>query len=125
MLKLHLDTDLGGDIDNLCALAMVLELPDVELLAVTTVADDRSRRSGYTRYALSLAGREDVTVASGAEVSLDCYRVRPGFPDENRYWPEPIPAPGTLDQALSLLERSIVQGAIIAAKSTTMENRQE
>lgn len=126
MLKLHLDTDLGGDIDDLCALAMVLELPDVELLAVTTVADDRSRRSGYARYALSLAGRENVTVASSADVSLDCYGVRPGFPDENRYWPEPIPpAPGPLDQALSLLERSIVQGAIIAAKSTTMENRQE
>ncbi len=31
MLKLHLDTDLGGDIDDLCALAMVLECPDVEI----------------------------------------------------------------------------------------------
>ena len=36
MTKLHLDTDLGGDIDDLCALAMVLNWPEVDLLAVTT-----------------------------------------------------------------------------------------
>jgi purine nucleosidase len=40
VLKLHLDTDLGSDIDDLCALAMALNWPDVELLAVTTVTDD-------------------------------------------------------------------------------------
>ena len=116
VLKLHLDTDLGGDIDDLCALAMVVNWPDVELLAVTTVSDDQGRRAGYARYALGLAGREDIAVAAGADVSLDCYRPRPGFPDENVYWPEPIPpAPTSLDQALSLLEGSIEQGAIIAA----------
>ncbi|MCI0395233.1 MAG: nucleoside hydrolase [Chloroflexi bacterium] len=116
MLKLHLDTDLGGDIDDLCALAMVLNWPAVELLAVTTVADDQGRRAGYTRYALRLAGRQDIPVAAGADVSLDCYRSRPGLPDEAVYWPEPVPpAPTSLDQALSLLERSIEQGAIIAA----------
>jgi purine nucleosidase len=113
VLKLHLDTDLGGDIDDLCALAMVLNWPDVELLAVTTVADDQGRRAGYARYALGLAGREDIAVA---DVSLDCYRCRPGLPDEDVYWPEPIPpAPTSLDQALSLLEHSIEQDAIVAA----------
>jgi purine nucleosidase len=63
VLKLHLDTDLGGDIDDLCALTMVLNWPDVELLAVTTVADDQGRRAGYARYALGLADREDIAVA--------------------------------------------------------------
>ena len=116
MLKLHLDTDIGGDIDDLCALAMVLNWPDVELLAVTTVADHQGKRAGYARYALGLAGREDIAVAAGADVSLDCYRSWPGLPDEDVYWPEPIPpAPTSLDQALTLLERSIEQGAIIAA----------
>ncbi len=118
MLTLHLDTDLGGDIDDLCALAMVLNWPDVELLAVTTVADDQGRRAGYARYALGLAGRDAkrIAVAAGADVSLDCYRSRPGLPDEDVYWPEAIPpAPTSLDQALSLLEHSIEQGAIIAA----------
>jgi inosine-uridine nucleoside N-ribohydrolase len=116
VLKLHLDTDLGGDIDDLCALAMVLNWPDVELLAVTTVADDQGRRAGFARYALGLAGREETAVAAGADVSLDCYRSRPVLPDEDVYWPEPVaPAPTSLDQALSLLARSIEQGAIIAA----------
>ncbi len=116
MLKLHLDTDLGGDIDDLCALAMVLNWPDAELLAVTTNSDDRGRRAGYARYALGLAGRDDVAVAAGADAALGCYRVWPGLPDESVYWPEPIPpAPTALDQALALLQRSIEQGAIIVA----------
>src|SRR5262249_10405384 len=116
MLKLHLDTDLGGDIDDLCALAMVLNWPDVDLLAVTTVADHRGKRAGYARYALGLAAREDIAVAAGADVSLHCYRSWPGLPDENVYWPEPIPsAPTALEHALALLERSIAHGAIIAA----------
>jgi len=114
MPKLHLDTDLGGDIDDLCALAMVLNWPDVDLLAVTTNSDDQGRRAGYTRYALGLAGRADIAVAAGADIELGCYRVRPGFPDESSYWPEPIPpAPNPLDRALDLLEHSIEQAAII------------
>ncbi len=116
MPKLHIDTDLGGDIDDLCALAMVLNWPDVELLAVTTNSDDQGRRAGYTRYALELAGRADIAVAAGADVALGCYRVRPGLPEERDYWPAPVPpAPGPLDRALDLLEHSIAQGAIIAA----------
>jgi len=116
MPKLHLDTDIGGDIDDLCALALALNWPDVELLAVTTNSDDQGRRAGYARYVLDLAGRGEVAVAAGADASLGCYRVWPGLPDETVYWPEPIPpVPTPLDQALSLLERSIEQGAIIVA----------
>ena len=116
MPKLHLDTDIGGDIDDLCALAMVLNWPGVDLLAVTTNQDNSGRRAGYARYALRLAGRDDIPVAAGADASLDCYRIYPGLPDEAAYWPEPIPpAPGPLDAALDLLQRSIEQGAIIAA----------
>ncbi len=115
-MKIHLDTDLGGDIDDLCALAMVLNWPGAELTAVTTVGDDQGRRAGYVRYALRLAGRGDIPVAAGADVALGCYRLRPGLPDEAAYWPEPVaPAPSPLDQALSLLERSIEAGAVIAA----------
>lgn len=116
MPKLHLDTDIGGDIDDLCALAMVLDWPDAELLAVTTVAEHRGKRAGYARRALGLAGRKDVPVAAGADSSLGFYREWPGLPDEDVYWPEPIPpAPNAVEQALDLLERSIEEGAIIVA----------
>ena len=114
MPKLHLDTDIGGDIDDLCALAMVLNWPDAELLAITTVAEHHGKRAGYARYAAALAGHEDIPVAAGAEASLDCYRSWQGLPDEGAYWPEPIPpVPTSLDEALSLLQNSIEQGAII------------
>ena len=115
-MKLHIDTDMGGDIDDLCALAMALNWPGVEILGVTTVADHKGKRGGYVRYALGLAGRDDIEVATGADVSLGCYRDRPELPDEARYWPEPIsPALTPLDDALDLLARNIDRGAIIAA----------
>jgi purine nucleosidase len=114
MPKIHLDTDLGGDIDDICALALVLNWPGADLVAVTTNTENDGRRAGYTRYALRLAGRADVPVAAGAEVALGYYRGMPGLPDEAAYWPEPVtPAPGPLDEALALLERSIEQGALI------------
>ena len=116
MRKLHLDTDLGGDIDDLCALAMVLNWPEVELVAVTTVSDDRGKRAGYARYALELAGRRDIPVCAGADISQGYYHpLQPGFPDENAYWPEVIqPVPGPAVDAIALLERSVEQGATIA-----------
>ena len=38
-MPIHLDTDLGGDPDDACALAMLLGWPDVELVGITTTAD--------------------------------------------------------------------------------------
>ncbi|MBI1759845.1 MAG: nucleoside hydrolase [Acidobacteria bacterium] len=116
MQKLHLDTDLGGDIDDLCALAMVLNWPEVELLAVTTVAEQQGQRAGYVRHALRLAQRPDIPVAAGADIAQHAYRVWQGLPNAADYWPEPIPpARPALDEALALLARSIEQGATIVA----------
>ena len=116
MRKLHLDTAIGGDIDDLCALALVLSWPGAELVAITTVAEHQGKRAGYARYVLGLAGRQDIPVAAGAGASLDCYRSWQGLPDENAYWPEPVPPfPTSIDRALSLLENSIEQGAAIVA----------
>jgi inosine-uridine nucleoside N-ribohydrolase len=145
MPKIHIDTDIGGDMDDLCALAMVLQWPAAELTGVSTVAEHvgtehrGGKRAGFVRHVLKLAGRaDDVRVAAGAEASLDCYRSWQGLPDEAVYWPEPIepfgrygrgdpalpdpfpegrtPYPPTeIVPALDLLERSIVQGAVIAA----------
>jgi len=66
MTKVHLDTDLGGDIDDLCALALLLRWPDVEITGITTVIDDGGQRAGYARYALAAAGRPGCPVAAGA-----------------------------------------------------------
>src|SRR6266498_3644613 len=118
MQKIHLDTDLGGDIDDLCALAMLLQWSeDVHLTGITTVAEANSRRAGYVRYVLGLEGRSDIPVAAGADVSGGFYRYPElRYPEEERYWPEPIdPAPNLLDDALQLLKQSIEKGATIIA----------
>ncbi len=119
MPRVHIDTDLGGDMDDLCALAMVLRWPGADLIAVTTNQDNAGKRAGYCRYALDLAGRRDIPVAAGADASLDCFRLYAGLPDEKAYWPAPVPAlPGPMDAALDLLEHSIEQGALICGIGT-------
>ena len=116
-LRVHLDTDIGGDIDDLCALALVLAWPAVELTGVTTVIEDDGRRAGYARYALALAGRASVPVAAGADVRDGAFREAAyALPPEDRYWPEPVtPAPGPVADALDLLARSIESGATVIA----------
>ena len=116
MVKVHLDTDIGGDIDDLCALALVLAWPGAELVGLTTNCDDGGKRAGYARFALELAGGTDVPVAAGADVAGGYYRLPLGLPLESDYWPERVrPAPGHLGDALALLEGSIRAGATIVA----------
>ena len=117
MHKVHLDTDIGGDIDDLCALAVLLRWEEVELTGITTVAESNGRRAGYARYVLGLEGRAEVPVAAGADVAGGYYRYPElGYPDEGRYWPEPvITTPGRLEEALELLRKSIEQDATILA----------
>lgn len=115
-MKIHLDTDIAGDIDDLCALAMLLRWPGVELTGITTTAEENGKRAGYARYVLAIEGREEIPVAAGADVALGCYSLIPGYPPEELYWPKAIPpAPGRMEDALLLLRRSIEQGAVIAA----------
>jgi purine nucleosidase len=112
--KIHIDTDLGGDIDDICALAMLLRWPGVEITGITVVGDTGGKRTGYTRYVLGLRGRADIPVAAGAETSQGFYRYNLGLPQEDRYWPEPIPAsPNPVEDAIQLLKTSIEQQATI------------
>jgi inosine-uridine nucleoside N-ribohydrolase len=111
---IHLDTDIGGDTDDLCALAMLLGWPGVELVGVTTCSDPSGLRAGLARYALRLAGRDDVPVVAGADGSLGGYRDPPGLSDLGRYWPEPVaPERSPPGAALDLLARSVEMGATV------------
>jgi purine nucleosidase len=102
--------------DDLCALAMLLQWPgDIQLTGITTVAEAKGRRAGYVRYVLGLEGRNEIPVAAGADVSQGFYRYAElGYPAEERYWPEPVPpAPNAPNRAMRLLKQSIEQGATI------------
>jgi inosine-uridine nucleoside N-ribohydrolase len=112
--KVHLDTDIGGDIDDLCALALLLRWPGVELTGVTTVAENEGRRAGYARYVLDHEGKADVPVAAGADNAGGYYPYFLGLPREERYWPEAVtPIINPPDKAVELLKNSIEQGALI------------
>jgi Inosine-uridine nucleoside N-ribohydrolase len=117
MHKIHLDTDLGGDIDDLCALAMLLRWEDVEFTGITTVAEANGRRAGYVRQVLELEGTKEIPVAAGADVSQGFYRYAElGYPDEERYWSKPVaPSPNPMADAIQLLKQSIEQSATIIA----------
>ena len=117
-MKIHLDTDIGGDIDDLCALAMLLRWPgDIQITGITTVAEANGRRAGYVGYILALEGKHNIPIASGAEVSEGYFRCSElDYSEEKRYWPVPIPnMPNQVDEAILLLKNSIEQGAIIVA----------
>lgn len=115
MVKVHLDTDFGGDIDDLCALALLLRWSgDVQITGITTVGDIHGKRAGYVRYVLGLEGRNEIPVKAGVEASQEFYRYELSLPPEDRYWPEPVaPSPNAPDEAIQLLKVSIEQGAII------------
>jgi inosine-uridine nucleoside N-ribohydrolase len=117
MHKVHLDTDLGGDIDDLCALAMLLRWEGVEFTGVTTVAEAKGRRAGYVRRVLELEGRDKIPIAAGADVSQGFYRYPElEYPDEERYWSKPIaPLANALEDTAQLLRQSIELGATIIA----------
>jgi purine nucleosidase len=111
--RIHLDTDLGSDTDDLCALAMLLGWPDVTVGGVTTVSDPGGRRAGWTAHALALAGREDVPVEAGAEGSLGGFTIPLAFP---AYWPGAVdPQPSTPGAAVDMLVAAAERGDTIVA----------
>jgi len=76
-----LDTDIGGDIDDALALALALQSPELDVLAVTTVADDTATRARLAWKELGLYGRRDIPVAAGAgETLVGPYGNRPTPP---------------------------------------------
>jgi inosine-uridine nucleoside N-ribohydrolase len=115
-MRIHLDTDLGSNPDDACALVMLLGWPGVELAGITTTIDPGGRRAACVAHLLALAGREEIPVAAGAGAPLSAHgRAAPAVGDE-RYWPSSLaPRPSPPNAALDLLAGSIAQGASVVA----------
>jgi inosine-uridine nucleoside N-ribohydrolase len=69
-IPLVLDTDVGDDIDDALALALILRSPALELRGVTTVFRNAPRRALLTREVLRDFNRSDVPLASGISKPL-------------------------------------------------------
>ncbi len=65
-----LDTDIGTDVDDILALALLLRSAAIDLRAVTTVYANAALRSRIVKAVLSAAGRPDVPVGCGVDWPL-------------------------------------------------------
>lgn len=83
-----LDTDIGGDIDDTWALAMLLKCPELDLRLVTTCAGDTLYRAKVAARLLEVAGRGDVPVGIGIQQNAN---GGPQAPWVNEYAPERYP----------------------------------
>ncbi len=62
-----LDTDIGDDIDDAFALALVLRSPELQLLGVETAFGDTALRARLVDRYLAAVGRRDIPVLAGVE----------------------------------------------------------
>jgi purine nucleosidase len=60
-----LDTDIGDDIDDAFALALVLRSPELRLIGITTAYGDTELRARLVDRYLGAVGRLDITVVAG------------------------------------------------------------
>ncbi|MCX5770070.1 MAG: nucleoside hydrolase [Candidatus Hydrogenedentes bacterium] len=101
------DTDIGDDIDDLYALYLALFHPRLELIAVTTVHGDTQRKARLAAKALRLAGRSEIPIGAGIEMSESRIKrhqrnpfpqdhatyhvyVKPSDPENSRTYPKAI-----------------------------------
>jgi purine nucleosidase len=65
-----LDTDIGTDVDDLLALALLVGAPEIQLIGVTTVYGDTVLRARMTRLVLDQMERRAVPIGIGARETL-------------------------------------------------------
>lgn len=75
--RIILDTDIGTDIDDAFAIALLANCPEVEIEAVTTVWANAHLRARMARKLLDTLGRQDIPVAVGESLPLN--PERPAF----------------------------------------------
>lgn len=103
-IPIVLDTDIGTDIDDAFALALIMKSPELDLLGVTTVAGDTRARARLAAKLLWAAGGRwrDVPVFAG--------EPGPAQPIEQAKWAEGFSGPSLhLDGAVPYL-RSVIHG---------------
>ncbi len=79
-----LDTDIGDDIDDAFALALVLRSPELRLLGVTTAFGDTELRARLVDRYLAAVGSTDIPVMAGVETQS----THPTQAAYARQWPE-------------------------------------
>lgn len=63
-----IDTDIGDDIDNTWALALLLQSPDFDIKLITTAVGDTTARTKVVAKMLQTAGRMDIPIGTGVAI---------------------------------------------------------
>jgi purine nucleosidase len=69
--RVILDTDIGTDVDDAYAIALLANCPEVKIEAITTVWADAKLRARMTRKLLNLLERPDIPVAVGESLPMN------------------------------------------------------
>lgn len=64
-MKLWIDTDIGGDIDDALSLLLAIATPEVEIVGVSTVFQNTVARAKIAKKLLEMGGRHNVKVFPG------------------------------------------------------------
>jgi purine nucleosidase len=80
-----LDTDIGDDIDDAFALALVLKSPELHLLGITTAYGDTALRARLVERYVHAVGRGDVPVLTGVPTARRYEMTQKAYA---RQWPE-------------------------------------
>ena len=110
VIRVHLDTDLGGDPDDACALAYLLGRADVDVVGITTSIDRGGVRAGHVSRLLAVTGHTSIPVVAGAALSMTT--LEPADPVMD---PAIAPQPAPPGAALELLAAGIDSGATVIA----------
>jgi len=93
-----LDTDIGDDIDDAFALALVLRSPEIKLLGITTAYGDTELRARLTDRYLAAVGRTNIPVAVGRSTSQTNTFSQAGYAKEQPDHAHPEAVKFLLDQ---------------------------
>jgi purine nucleosidase len=112
MHKIILDTDIGTDVDDALALAVLLGSKDVDLIGITTVYGDTRLRSQIAMSLCSMASRDIPTfMGEGATISGDAVWVSglegKNFTDLESFTPQPKSAVDFLVESVTAQPGSI------------------
>jgi purine nucleosidase len=115
--KVILDTDIGDDIDDAFALALVLSSPEFELLGVTTAWGDTQLRARLVERLLCETGTERIPVLAG--ISTPSNTPLDGAPWAKELPQRPQPYPPALDFAFEQIRRYPNQITLLAIAPLT------
>ena len=103
------DTDIGTDVDDILALAVLAKSPELKLIGVTTVYGDTPLRARITKVTCDLMGCSDIAVLIGEKETLTRRQIAwaghegYGVPDLDKA--EVSATPGAVDYLLDAANR--------------------